>query len=466
MKYMKKLLALACLPLSLIALGCEKSGSDSQEGLLSTHSAVQTTVVDDSLLNPDATTEEMKIDDIFFVDLNAEGVYDPSAQHGEKRVYGSLNVQDFLNWKDQVGIDPEYNGTLTVCYQYDNPEKSYVLCLDSACDHQGEYCSAYDSEEWDENGRRAPYPILLDSYDNAASPVIYRAYQQSHLYRAEQGKKVLHRRVCYRIDRYDISSGKRITLLTNIKGTITSLNTFGDYIYYTEENADKTVVLKRLAKTGGEPICLEQDGLKAITVLDITDDSIYYLADERYLYRADINLDNSEQLLDAVNLKSSGEKTAILRKIQNGYLYYFGDFETQNTIPNEAGISGTQDYCSCYRIPIHDLEGVPQTVAGNFVYGWIYTALTEHYFYYQPGGVDSRSEASRTLFAVNLDTLENIQVVEDCGIVINIQHIMGDKVLFTGISITDEGRDLCGNGSNYVIAYPDGRPCEKWIMRR
>lgn len=457
MKHTRKLTAIILAILCLAATGCKKSTSD--------------TDIKDPALNPDVTTNiQGNTSNIFGSSANATGEYDPNSPHGEKKVYGTVNFQEFFDWKGTIGITYEMSGTWTGYYFYDDPTQSWIICFDPLCDHCQEYCPAFDGDASyeTEDGRTMTYPyqILLDKYDNANSPVIYRAYKQSSLYRPSPDMKTaISRPECYRIDRYDLSTGKRITLLTDISGTITTLNTYGDYIYYNEENADQTVTLKRLAKAGGPPISLEQDNLKTINVLDITDDFIYYTADERYLYRADADLKNPELLLDVANLKGSNDMPAVLRRIQGGYLYYYGDFEIRKTTPNEAGISGDEEYCSCYRVPLNELDSSPELVAKDFAFGYIYSAFTENYFYYQPAGSDYFSEASRSLFAVNLDSLETKQVVEDCGFLIYIQNTMGDNILFTGIPVTEEGRELCGNGKNYVIAYPDGRECEKWIIR-
>lgn len=412
-----------------------------------------------------------------FASGSASAEYDPNAAHGVKRVYGTLNAREMLEWNDAIGFDYERGVDHTIYYLFDDPAKGYVLCFDPLCDHGGDYCPAFDNDAFEEiDGYTVTFPnhIVLDRYDNADSPVFYRAYKQPEVYNPMPGVSAT-REVSYRITRYDVSSGRRITLLDEIDGTITSLNTYGDHIYYTESAGDDRTTLRRLHKSGGEPIVLSSEGATTITLLDITDQTVYYTVDERYLYSCSADLTSPERLLDTAELKGSNDKPALLQRIQGGYLYYFGNYEGVTVSKADGTVQLSDLYkWDCFRLPISDLTAEPELVAEDICGGFLQSAFTEHYFYYEPA-VFSYSDYSGSLLGVNfsggdlcavdLKTLVHSTVVEDCGLNIDIEHTYGDEVIFGGTPADSKGSSIWQDGRIWFRAYPDGRDYHAWINK-
>lgn len=425
-------------------------------------------------VDPSLVTDKPSVTDKEVFNFGSSPEYDPDAPHGEKKVYGSIKIGELPVWEDTIGF--MLKKSQLGYYYIEKPTEFYDACFDPTCNHNGEDCPAYNSEDFVDGDEPIGYPsfMVLDKYDNADSPVIYYAYKQSKEYTLTDGG-AFERDNCYRIDRYDISSGKRVTLHTDIPWTITSLNTYGDYIYFTLIKEDQTMAFMRLHKSGGipTPVLLPSNEVQSLKVLDITDDYIYYLFDEYCLYRCSTDLSTMEAQLWVSTLTGKEERPAILHQLQNGYLYYMSDFETV-TVKSDSGKVYEYDKCNCYRLPMDDLNSEPQIVAEAICYGETNFAFTDNYFYYEPAVYRhiSKDEYSGSqletdfsggdLCAVNLDTLEASTVVNDCGMVIYIEHTYGDNVIFYGTPISAEGEKLT---DKWLIAYPDGTPYEAWLER-
>lgn len=102
------------------------------------------------------------------------------------------------------------------------------------------------------------------------------------------------------------------------------------------------------------------------------------------------------------------------------------------------------------------------------------SAFTDNYFYYEPavftysnyaGSLMGMSASGGDLCAVNLETLEQKTVVDDCGLNIYIDRIYGDQVLFFGTPATQKGANIWQQGNIWFRAYPDGTEYHAWISR-
>lgn len=406
--------------------------------------------------------------------------YDPNAKHGEKAVYGyalegvTYNRRETLNSWGNFYF--QWNWAWMLCYDQTGQSVPAIPCFDPLCNHEVDTCPAfYQFDEYKRpDGMTNSYPfyIFLDYYDNANSPVFYSVYRRSSV--GHLGTENFNQKPYYLIQRYDLASGERVTLQSEITELIHSVYTYGDNLYYTisedyfgkkklEPGEGTSFTLCMLPKTGGEPKLLQDKNTKSLDILDITDDGVYYLINSRYIYRCSPTLENPELLLDIDSVKDGNGNHVRLASVRNGYYFYFGDL-----VPYEGKYEGLYEADgSCYRAPLNDPTNAVK-IAEHMVCTTSFLMFTENFLYYMPtvmeevtnnGNLYPFNYSNGTVKAVNLFTGETVTCCEDTGISFITGLTDRDNITVFGQAYEEKGQEL-GSVYKHIRLYPDGRPAE------
>ncbi len=222
-------------------------------------------------------------------------------------------------------------------YSFENPDSARLICFDPLCLHliQQDSCPAFINYEQKINPSGTlpriyndPMGMYIDLNDSTDGPVIYLYYKRSDyytvgVYQQEQREPV------YCIEQYDMAQGKLTAVLNNEKNTITQACNYGDYIYYVLDCGNEGQIIHRIHKSGGKPerYDLEEEA-ESIFIVDVVGDKLYYVFDEQYLYRSNLDLTENEQVLDLSELKGKDGSVDVMQGIYCGYLYYIADVST------------------------------------------------------------------------------------------------------------------------------------------
>lgn len=417
--------------------------------------------------------------------------FDANKTHGEKILYGKKNINQSRIWKigepltsilrvgDMLIGETNYSNKFGY-YTFDEPNNARLLCFDPLCVHlpSQESCTAYinyDQLVDNSSGMTViyndPMGMYVDLYENAEAPVIYLFYRRDDTYTInfeEQGT----REPVYCIERFDMSEGKRLPVLDNEENTIIQACNYGDYVYYVLDKGDKEgQTLCRIHKSGGNPEAYDLDEkAESLFIIDVADDMFYYMIDEQYLYRSELDLTDSEMVLDLSTLKGKDGSVGVMQGAYSGYFYYLADVETV-TANNTTG-----ERANLYRIPMDDLTKTPEIVvegmngaAGTF----IFSEKTLYYtpYVYEFTSVDSEemltavNECDGKLYALDLESGESKLIVENSGMTIYPKFAWDDMVIFSGWAYNSTGSKYSENNENLLIAYASGEPFEIWCRK-
>ena len=391
--------------------------------------------------------------------------YDPNAPHGELKLYGTTFQNRF---EPHNGMYIKTSGYGLVYFSHDEPQKYYKLCFDPVCSHDTgdfmETCQAHiNSYVKAPTGVPQvvnPVCLIVDLYDTTAAPVLYLAYMRNDFYYVNEVIK--EREPLYCIERYDLSKGTRTVVADGLKDEIQKLFTYGDYIYYVASNANFVEKICRIPKAGGEIETLKGDET-IYRIETINNQKLYYIADNQYLYRCNLDFTSTEKLMDLSKLKGydADEAMGVDSRVVGNYLYYYADLQ------KVAG-SYSSNY---YRIPLNDLEAEPQRIAENIIYGQIRFSSEGTMLYYQPAVFErvensleytSFNESNGTIYALDLNTLEQTTVCENIGINIDFNSAYEDKVVFSAKhAYNAEGKRFAKSGDQ-IIGTKYGTELEIW----
>lgn len=397
---------------------------------------------------------------------------------GEKRLYGKISNDvdsSILRYGDMLIAETNY-GHILGYFSFEKPNGPQFLCFDPTCLHipGDETCTAITNDIKIHSPsfpgyvelERDHYPsdMYIDLYESVDGPVIYFCYYRNTAY-AISAEESRTREPVYCIERFDITKGKREVVLDNVEDVIEQTCTYGDYVYYVLDKSKEGQELYRISKSGGESQKFDLDQkAESVRMIDVVDDMFYYLVDERYLYRAELDLTASEMVLDISTVKGTNDSNGIINGSYCGYLYYFADYET--VWAGEPENSASTVKANLYRIPMNDLAKEPQKVVDGLAteYGYRFTEQTFYYspcvFKYSTGGETGINECDGKLYAMNMESGESKLIVENSGMTIYPLYAWDDRVLFAGWAYDSTGLKYSGGNSNLVVAYTSGKPFE------
>lgn len=394
---------------------------------------------------------------------------------GEKRLYGKEESSDssILRFGEMlIGITNYSN-----CYGYfsfDEPADAKLICFDPLCLHlpQQESCPAVTNLYLPDEITGVEYPngMYIDLYESTESPVIYFYYRRDGIYSINL-EEIGHRDPVYCIERYDLAQGKRYAVVDNVKNTILQACNYADYVYYVLDMGDeKGQELYRVHKSGGESEMLNcEKQAESIRIADVVDDMLYYIVNERYIYRSNLELTESEMVLDMSEIKGKNGSNGVVEGLYSGYLYYFADVEIVRIGSSEESHSTRKG--NLYRIPINNLAENPEMIVQGMICMWDSYKFTEKTLYYEPcvfqidnseGGETAINTCDGKLLALDLKSGESTTIVENSGMTIYPIYAWDDMVVFSGWAYNSSGVKNSGGNSNLLVAYTSGTPYEIW----
>lgn len=430
-------------------------------------------------------------------DVIGSASYDATAEHGEKAVYGYASESNVFDRRESLNSWGNYyfqwDLAWLLCYDKADNSVPVVSCFDSLCSHQVDTCPVFyqfDRYEYrdpvtEQKFQKAyPYYIFCDYYDNANSPVFYSVYRRNSV--GHIGSEAMNQEPYYLIQRYDLSSGQRITLCSGIQDLVQSAYTYGDYLYFVtseDYNASNHGVyvegtpftLNVIPKTGGQPKSLANANTLSLNILDITDDGVYYLVNSRYIYHCTPTLEKPEMILDIDSIIDGNGNHVRLAAVRDGYFFYFGDLVLNNSEFSELYEADG----SCYRAPLNDPTNTAK-IAEHMICSTSYLLFTENYLYYMPTvmkdlGIRTYNEngQEKTYYAFNhsdgvvkavqLFTGETTTACNIPGISFMTGYaIDSDSITVYGQAYDAAGLEL-GTGLKQIRLYPDERSYEYWF---
>lgn len=394
--------------------------------------------------------------------------------HGEKILYGKQDSSDesILRFGDMLIGETNYSNTLGY-YTIDEPGNARLLCFDPLCLHllSQDSCPAITNDMLKlVNNEYIQYPqgMYIDLYESSESPVVYFYYLRSDHY-AINLEETIDRDPVYCIERYDMSQGKRYTVLDNVENTIQQACNYGDYVYFVLDMSEGLVQKQKLCrvhKSGTEPEEFDMTELpETIRIVEATEDAIFYTVDEKYLYRCNLDLTESEKVLDLGNLKGQNDSIGVLQGCYSGYLYYIADAVK---VLSETKVN-------LYRIPVNDLAKEPEMVVEGMAGSSDCYMFAEKTLYYVPcvaefdntqGGETAVNICDGKMMALDLKTGKSNTIVENSGMTIFPLYAWDDMVVFAGWAYNSTGEKYSNGNNNLLLAYTSGEPFKIWCRKR
>lgn len=403
----------------------------------------------------------------------SESDYDASAVHGEKKMYHDQINTTVKNVYNDIIFDYDSPHSL-VTYEKNTPRTRRYLCFDPTCKHlYVESCTSnLEYYGWDDEDPYTDtiwYPVqaVIDSYDYENLPVVYMSFRRHKYYFVNE--VMLERESVYCIERFDMKTGKRTIVADNIEEIIEKIHTYGDYVYFTMVDADDNHSLCRIAKWGGAIEKLGEPKENTYTILDVVDDKLYYLTDERYLNRCELDLSKSELIFDLGDLQGNDPNAvSSYRGVYGGNMYYFSDTEVIYSDPtvHEGDLYISGSIGNLYRLPLNDLSASPEMIAQGVSVSD--TLFTDDTLFYLPITYDYKNAESPirsdelnngTILALDLITLEETTVCENTGLWIFLKGAINcedDCISFTARYGDGEWKSLANDTDNELIGKKSG----------
>lgn len=438
--------------------------------LLLTTTTLATVIVLSSCKKTDDMNLDTPFDSTVFTEKNQPLLNPTNSSYNPKESNGALKMYSASKYKGAAKYgDLCVDNTLRY-YDFQKPEHiadETPLCFDPLCEHlydgtcQGRIIGYYGE-----------YPtfVFFDLYDHADAGVLYIGYKQANCVTVN-GEEI-ERPNDYCFERYDLSTGKREVIANNLKNTVTEMCTYGDYIYFVESTTAKSASLCLIHKSGSSVKKLEGITASSIRILNIEEDTVYFVADEETIYSATVKLENPQKCIDLQNLCGDNNTQGVFQTITGGYLYYFANYEKVSVTDPNGKIWDGDTMCDVFRVPLSDFTAKPEKIVDNIVASLnLFYSFTENTFYYQPmvyrcvpkKDFYAISISDGQLFALDLNTLENKVVAKDTGLTIMIHGAYDDVVLFGGHWYDAIGEELSGEGMNQLLGYANGDSYKMWI---
>ena len=298
---------------------------------------------------------------------------------------------------------------------------TYSICPDDAHNHNSDTEPDEDCLDYQVG------QFLIDAYESdGGSPIIYRSRMMEGVVTPENEYG--------EIIRYDTGNMKGETLVS-VSDAIFDVMTYDQWLFFTTEDAEGICSIHVISKKGGDITTLEV-GKNGWSLMYADDNYVYYQDTAGNIYRATLDLQNPEFIYYAESI-SAMESNYIGTFIHNGYLYFEADYEIVPFYIGEDAIQFAKH--SIRRVPLDNLYGENELVAENILDNYVF-GVGNNVLYYQPcciveGKYDSGYEyyfdwTGGQLLGVNLDTLEQVDMINDIGLDINAQisHAQGNAL--------------------------------------
>ncbi len=437
---MKKIITAILFAACLISSGCQTAGEvPLNQELIKSYSGNPSEV----LLPPEAQDKIIPVGNPFLYSNAVEGM---RTEADELMAYG-----DFWN-AESVSGNYCITGWGNKLYYYPvdetvNENEYTVLCFKPGCTHpDNSSCPAYTG-----NYIASIDSTVLDFHEGGKAPVLYYT---TYNFKTR----------CTSVRRYNLWNGEQSTVLDDFKNTVSSILTYGDWLYLkTDQNK-----LYRLSKSCGELIELtefspdaDQPYANDFDLLGVTNDRLYIWADIFKLYS--VALDFSDMRLE---FDMTGRNPDYGAKqdanpyfyIKNGYLYYMDDMEAVSLENLELNFIIYEIKCNLYRLPIDRLSEEPELILEGIAHGGSYHRYAENYLYYEPLdfkysniAFDYRDISNGELRILDLNTLDDKSILRDTNLTICITDSYGTSIHFSGYMTEKKG-----SLGSYTFSYSSG----------
>ena len=337
---------------------------------------------------------------------------------------GELYCRDPYQWLKRISIselscdirDPKYAKATDTFFP-----KYISICPDETHNHGTREKPDGDCPDYKVGS------FLIDAYEsNGGSPIIYHT---KHF-----GFDVSLEDAYGEIVRYDTGNMKNETIVST-PDAIDGVMTYDQWIFFTTVNAEGVFFLNSIPKKGGDVTTLEL-GKHGWTLIYANESHVYYQDSANNVYRATIDLQNSEFIFyaETISIKSPNHNGIF---IYNDYLYFESDYEMI------SAYNFNYAKHTIRRVPLDNLCGESELVAEN-VLDYCVFGVGNNILYYQPcimaERVDEQYSINWTggqLLGVNLDTLEQVKMVNDIGLNMNgeMTYALGNALIVQGFPI-------------------------------
>ena len=302
--------------------------------------------------------------------------------------------------------------------------QTYSVCTDNSHDHNSEDdpvgCFDYGVGSF-----------LIDAYEsNGGSPIIYR----TRILDADIEAKDEYGQII----RYDTGNLTGETLVS-VSDLIGDMMTYDQWVFFVTNDAEGIYSINVVSKQGGEVKSLKKDKY-GCSLLHADDHYVYYQDNAGNIYRATLDLQNSEFVYYAETI-SAMQPDRIGTFIHGDYLYFEADYET---VPYSVGLD-TINFAkhSIRRVSLNNLNGASELVAENVLDNYVF-GVGNNVLYYQPCIMAEDEETSKKyyfnwtggqLLGVNLDTLEQVEMVNDVALNISgkLSYAIGNALFVTAL---------------------------------
>ena len=396
------------------------------------------------------------------IDQQAEiqplGNYDyskrPFFASGDPTIYkGDLYLRDDHLRLSRISLN-ELTCDVRTAQTWELP-KDYPICTDSSHDHDGKE----DPEGCLDNKVDT---FLIDAHESAGgSPIIYRTRLDGF---ADSDEDIIESDGKSEIIRYD-TANMTAKAVVSIDDGITDVMTYDQWVFFMSCTADGVYSINVASKKDGKLKTLEV-GKHGWTLMWANDDHVYYQDTAGNIYRATLDLKNPEFIFYAETI-SAMDPDRIGTFIHGNYLYYEADYEI---VPYYIGLDAIQfAKHTIRRVPLNNLYGESELVAENVLDNCVF-GVGNNVLYYQPCSIVEGKYGpghpfyfdwtGGLLMGVNLDTLEQVDMINDIGLDLTDPHgnyAMGNVLMVSPFPIDSRYNNLdrySGWGSYHFLYNP------------
>lgn len=366
----------------------------------------------------------------------------PFFASSEPTIYkGDIYCVDPYQWLRRVPIS-DYSCNMLTHEKEDFPP-FYFVCTDESHNHTSKdptkTCLGYKVGGF-----------LIDAYESAGeSPIIYRM----RFFGFEPSAKDISGEII-RIDTGNMTDETIVSTSDSIEGMMT----YDQWVFFMTVNAQGVYSINVISKKGGDLTTLEV-GKHGWTLMYADDNYVYYQDSAGNIYRATLDLKNPEFIFYAETI-SAMDPEHVGTFIYGDYLYYEADYET---VPYAIGLD-TINFAkhTIRRVPLDNLQAESQVVAENVLDNYVF-GVGNNVLYYQPcvmgesAGKDYYFNWSGgQVLGVNLDTLEQVEMVNDCGLDIagKDSYASGNALFVSAFPIDDRyHQDRNGSMGELTLLY-------------
>lgn len=326
-----------------------------------------------------------------------------------------------------------------------NKDGERAVCADPMCPHfgpEGMQCPAYMRDPQahyllDATESDGEAPIFYYSRCTADEIVIDEAW--------DAGQE-------YEIVRYD-SAENATEQVASVNYPIEQLMTYGDRVYFVTRTASDGYEVHSVKKSGGK-ITTQKLGEGPICLIGANDSGVYVNDSKGNVYSLDLKFKDQQLIYTVAEAYPLQEEAPadLNMFIEGEHLYFLADFSVESVPYGNVSLDLVKT--NVRRVKLGDPVGEGETVASDVYQNAVY-GVYDGVLYYGPFDVTVDftqhcpvSSSGGRICSVNLETLEQTEVITDCGLNFPKPCYVNDRcIIFAaspyrdvqGISAVDSG---------------------------